>query len=66
MGLALAMTVPLMYYLYTQSTRFYVRWGLVAAMLLTSIAAFGTQSRAHCSACRRWERCFGGKAGRNS
>lgn len=45
MGLALAMTVPLMYYLYTQSTRFYVRWGLMAAMLLTSIAAFGTHSR---------------------
>jgi len=45
MGLALAMTVPLMYYLYQQSTRFYVRWGLLAAMLLTSLAAFGTQSR---------------------
>jgi probable O-glycosylation ligase (exosortase A-associated) len=45
MGLALAMTVPLMYYLYQQSTRIYVRWGLIAAMLLTSIAAFGTHSR---------------------
>ncbi len=45
MGLALAMTVPLMYYLYQQATRFYVRWGLIAAMLLTSLAAFGTHSR---------------------
>lgn len=44
-GLALAMTVPLMYYLYVESKRFYVRWGLVAAMLLTSLAAIGTQSR---------------------
>lgn len=45
MGLALAMTVPLMYYLYQQASRFYVRWGLIAAMLLTSLAAFGTHSR---------------------
>lgn len=45
MGLALAMTVPLMYYLYRESRRFYVRWGLAAAMLLTSLAAFGTHSR---------------------
>jgi len=45
MGLALAMTVPLMYYLYQQSTRLYIRWGLIGAMLLTSIAAFGTHSR---------------------
>jgi len=44
-GLALAMTVPLMYYLYRESKRFYVRWGLIAAMLLTSLAAIGTQSR---------------------
>ena len=44
-GLALTMTVPLMYYLYQESSRWYVRWGLVAAMLLTTVAAFGTQSR---------------------
>jgi probable O-glycosylation ligase (exosortase A-associated) len=44
-GLALAMTVPLMYYLFRESKRFYVRWGLVAAMLLTSLAALGTHSR---------------------
>ena len=45
MGLALAMTVPLMYYLYREAARFYVRWGLLAAMILTSLAAIGTQSR---------------------
>ena len=44
-GLALAMTVPLIYYLYRESKRSYVRWGLIAAMLLTSLAAIGTQSR---------------------
>ena len=45
MGLALGMTIPLMYYLYRESKRFYVRWGLAAAMLLTALAAIGTQSR---------------------
>jgi probable O-glycosylation ligase (exosortase A-associated) len=45
MGLALAMTVPLIYYLYRESKRWYVRWGLLAAMFLTSLAAIGTQSR---------------------
>ena len=35
-GLALAMTVPLMYYLYRTSTHRFVRWGLIAAMMLTS------------------------------
>jgi probable O-glycosylation ligase (exosortase A-associated) len=45
MGLALAMTIPLMYYLYRESKRYYVRWALAVAMLLNSLAAFGTQSR---------------------
>ncbi len=46
MGLALAMTIPLMYYLYReQAKRWYVRWGMLAAMLLTALAAFGTHSR---------------------
>lgn len=45
MGLALAMTVPLMYYLYRETKPFYLRWGLAAAMLLTSLAAIGTHSR---------------------
>jgi probable O-glycosylation ligase (exosortase A-associated) len=44
-GLALAMTIPLMYYLYRESQLRFVRWGLLAAMLLTSLAAFGTHSR---------------------
>lgn len=44
-GLTLAMTIPLMYYLYRESQRAYVRWGLIGAMLLTGLAAFGTHSR---------------------
>jgi probable O-glycosylation ligase (exosortase A-associated) len=44
-GLALAMTVPLMYYLYRQSKSRLIRSGLVAGMVLTAIAAIGTQSR---------------------
>jgi probable O-glycosylation ligase (exosortase A-associated) len=44
-GLALAMTVPLMYYLYRETKQWYLRWGLAAAMLLTALAAMGTHSR---------------------
>jgi probable O-glycosylation ligase (exosortase A-associated) len=39
------MTVPLLYYLYRQSASRTVRQGLLAAMMLTSVAAIGTQSR---------------------
>jgi probable O-glycosylation ligase (exosortase A-associated) len=39
------MTVPLIYYLYRQSKGKLIRTGLIAAMVLTSIAAMGTQSR---------------------
>jgi probable O-glycosylation ligase (exosortase A-associated) len=45
MGLALAMTIPLMYYLYVESKKRYVRWGLLGAMLLTGLSAIGTHSR---------------------
>ena len=45
MGLALAMTVPLMYYLYQEAKQVWVRRGLLAMMLLTTLAAFGTHSR---------------------
>jgi probable O-glycosylation ligase (exosortase A-associated) len=45
MGMALTMTIPLMYYLYQESSRRYVRLGLLAAMVLTALAAFGTHSR---------------------
>ena len=44
-GLALAMTIPMMYYLYQESGKSYLRWGLTAAMLLTALAAIGTHSR---------------------
>jgi len=44
-GLTLAMTIPFMYYLYRESQHWYLRWGLVGAMLLTGLAAFGTHSR---------------------
>jgi probable O-glycosylation ligase (exosortase A-associated) len=39
------MTIPLLYYLYNESQRKFVRWGLIGAMLLTGLAAFGTHSR---------------------
>lgn len=45
LALALVMTIPLMRYLYLQEKNKYVKLGLAAAMLLTAIAAFGTQSR---------------------
>lgn len=45
MGLTLAMTVPLLYYLFRETKQRYLRWGLLGAMLLTSIAALGTHSR---------------------
>jgi probable O-glycosylation ligase (exosortase A-associated) len=44
-GLALAMTVPLLYYLYRTTTRRLVRIGIMASIVLTSLAAIGTQSR---------------------
>ena len=45
MGLALIMTVPLMRYLHLTETRNWLKLGLAGAMFLTTIAAFGTQSR---------------------
>jgi probable O-glycosylation ligase (exosortase A-associated) len=45
MALALVMTIPLIRYLHLQARRFWVRWGLAAAMVLTGIAAIGSQSR---------------------
>ncbi|GAB4178128.1 MAG: putative O-glycosylation ligase, exosortase A system-associated [Rhodocyclaceae bacterium] len=44
-GLALCMTIPLLYFLSQQSRRIYVRYALVAAIALTAMAALGTQSR---------------------
>jgi putative inorganic carbon (HCO3(-)) transporter len=45
MGLVLIMTVPFMRYLHLTETRYWVKLGLAGAMFLTTIAAFGTQSR---------------------
>lgn len=45
MGLALIMTVPLLRYLHLQSQNKLVRLGLAASMILTGLAAIGTQSR---------------------
>jgi putative inorganic carbon (HCO3(-)) transporter len=45
LALALAMTLPLMRYLHLQETRQWVKTGLMAAMLLTALAAIGSQSR---------------------
>lgn len=45
MGLALIMTVPIIRYLHLQEQRQWLKLGLAGAMLLTAIAAMGTQSR---------------------
>jgi putative inorganic carbon (hco3(-)) transporter len=45
MALALVMTIPLMRYLHLQESSRLVRAGLVVAMVLTSLAAVGSQSR---------------------
>jgi probable O-glycosylation ligase (exosortase A-associated) len=45
MALALVMTIPLMRYLQLHETRQWVRFGLATAMVLTAIAAVGSQSR---------------------
>lgn len=44
-ALALIMLIPLIWYLYLQEPRKWVKRGLVAAMLLSGVAAIGTQSR---------------------
>lgn len=45
LALALVMTIPLMRYLHLQETRKWVKTGLAGAMLLTALAAVGSQSR---------------------
>lgn len=44
-GLAILVTIPLMYYLYLTSPQKWVKRGLVGAMLLSAVAVLGTQSR---------------------
>jgi probable O-glycosylation ligase (exosortase A-associated) len=45
MGLALILIIPLMRYLQLQAKNFWIHQGLTVSMLLTGIAAIGTQSR---------------------
>lgn len=45
LALALVMTIPLIRYLHLQETRKWVKAGLASAMVLTGIAAIGSQSR---------------------
>jgi probable O-glycosylation ligase (exosortase A-associated) len=44
-GLALIMTVPLLYYMYLQMTQWYFRWALLAGIAVTLVAIVGTHSR---------------------
>jgi probable O-glycosylation ligase (exosortase A-associated) len=44
-ALALVMTIPLIRYLHLQARHHVIRWGLAAAMVLTGVAAIGSQSR---------------------
>ena len=45
MALALVMTIPLIRYLHLQATRKWLKIGLASAMVLTGVAAIGSQSR---------------------
>lgn len=44
-GLAILVTIPLMYYLYLTTPQKWIRRGLVGAMLLSAVSVLGTQSR---------------------
>lgn len=44
-ALAMVMTVPLLFFLYQETQRRWLRWGLLATMVLTVLAALGTHSR---------------------
>jgi probable O-glycosylation ligase (exosortase A-associated) len=45
LGIALVMTIPLLYYLYLQSTNRWVRRGLLASMVLCGFSTLGSHSR---------------------
>ena len=45
LALATIMTIPLLYYVFLQATKHWVRWGLLAAMVLCGFSALGSQSR---------------------
>lgn len=45
LALATVMTIPLLYYLFLQSNKRWLRWGLLAAMTLCGISVLGSYSR---------------------
>jgi len=45
LALATIMIVPLLYYMFMQATRRWLRWGLFAAMALCGLSVLGSQSR---------------------
>jgi probable O-glycosylation ligase (exosortase A-associated) len=45
LALATIMTIPLLYFLFLQATKRWVRWGLLAAMVLCGFSALGSYSR---------------------
>jgi putative inorganic carbon (HCO3(-)) transporter len=45
LALATIMTIPLLYFLYLQATKRWMRWGLIAAMALSVFSALGSYSR---------------------
>jgi probable O-glycosylation ligase (exosortase A-associated) len=45
LAVATIMTVPLLYYLFLQSTKRWLRWGLLAAVVLCVFSALGSYSR---------------------
>lgn len=45
LALATLMTIPLMYYLRQHTTKQWVRWGLLGAMILSTISVLGSHSR---------------------
>jgi len=45
LALAMVMTIPLIRYLHLQETRKWIKTGLASAMVLTGVAAIGSQSR---------------------
>jgi putative inorganic carbon (HCO3(-)) transporter len=44
-GLAILVTIPLLYYLYLTTAQKWIRLGLIGAMVLSGISVLGTQSR---------------------
>jgi probable O-glycosylation ligase (exosortase A-associated) len=45
LALATVMTIPILYFLYLQATKRWVRWGLLATMVLLGFSALGSHSR---------------------